>query len=491
MTKQAVMFQGTGSHVGKSTIVAGLARLLTRRGLAVRPFKPLNMSNNAAVTADGGEIGRAQALQARAARIPATVDMNPILLKPQSGGRAQLVVHGHRRASDSDTSGDGQVSLLPEVLHSFARVSAGADIVLVEGAGSSAELNLRSGDVANMGFAAAADVPVVLIGDIDRGGVIASIVGTLTVLAQSDRKRVQAFLINKLHGNTALFADGIHEIETRGNIPCVGVIPYTSVAEQLPAEDGVAFSNPRTEKRLATGSAIRIAVLQLPTIANFDDLDPLIAEPDVDLVHVTPGAAIPGDLDLVVLPGTKSTLADLEFIRGQGWDIDLTAHWRRGGHMLGICGGYQLLGQRVADPAGIEGPCGEADGLGFLEITTELETRKTLGEARGHHIPSGAAVGGYEIHLGRTTGPDCDRPMLSLDGRNGGAMSADGRVQGCYLHGLFAADAFRHAYLNRLRPRDESGLNFDQSIDAALDALADHLDGHLDIDAILRIADRR
>ena len=220
------------------------------------------------------------------------------------------------------------------------------------------------------------------------------------------------------------------------------MIPYTSVADRLQAEDGVAFSNLRTEKRLATGSAIRIAVLQLPTIANFDDLDPLIAEPDVDLVHVTPGAAIPGDPDLVVLPGTKSTLADLEFIRGQGWDIDLTAHWRRGGHILEICGGYQLLGQRVADPAGIEGPCGQADALGFLEITTELETRKILGETRGHHIPSGAAVGGYEIHLGRTTGPACDRPMLALDGRNGGAMSTDGRVQGCYLHGLFTADAF-------------------------------------------------
>ena len=487
MTTPAVMFQGTGSHVGKSTIVAGLARLLARRGLAVRPFKPLNMSNNAAVTADGGEIGRAQALQARAAGIAPTVDINPVLLKPQSCGGAQLVVHGRMRGSSGPTAPDHQgCSLLPEIMESFARVADGAEIVLIEGAGSPAELNLRAGDVANMGFASAADVPVILIGDIDRGGVIASIVGTMSVLDRSDRDRIRAFFVNKLHGEAALFAEGVREIVARTNIPCLGVVPYTPAAAALPAEDGVALTASGNE--INTAATIRVAVPQLPYIANFDDLDPLIAEPDVDVIRVPPGSAIPGDIDLVILPGTKSTLADLAFIRAQGWDIDLTAHWRRGGHILGICGGYQILGQRVADPDGIEGPPAESPGLGFLDVITTLEPRKTLAPIAGHDAISGADVRGYEMHLGKTVGPDCERPMLALGSGNGGAGSADGRAYGCYLHGLFAADAFRHAFLSRLRPRNNSGLDFDASIDAALDALADHLDQHLDIDAILEIA---
>ena len=478
------MFQGTASHVGKSTIVAGLARLLARRGMAVRPFKPLNMANNAAITADGGEIGRAQAVQARAALIEPTTDMNPVLLKPQADGTAQLVVQGRMVGAGAKGDNPRTRSLMPQVLQSYARVAADADIVLVEGAGSPAELNLRSGDIANMGFAEAADLPVIVIGDIDRGGVIASLVGTVTVLDPADRARIAAVMVNKLHGDAARFADGVREIVNRTGVPCLGVIPHTDAACRLPAEDAVALDN----LAQPTGTAIRIAVLQLSFIANFDDLDPLAAEPDVDIVMVRPGSAIPGDADLVVLPGTKSTLADLAFVRHQGWDIDLAAHWRRGGHVLGICGGYQLLGKRIADHDGIEGPPGEAAGLGLLDVVTALAPAKRLGPASGHDIASGESVGGYEMHLGVTSGPACARPMLSLAGRDDGAISADGRVAGCYVHGLFAADGFRHAFLNSVKPRFSSGLEFDGTVDAALDALADHLAQHLDIDAVLSIA---
>ena len=455
----AVMFQGTGSHVGKSTIVAGLARLLTRRGLAVRPFKPLNMSNNAAVTADGGEIGRAQALQARAAGIAPTVDMNPVLVKPQAGG-AQLVVRGQRMdGGDAADSEACKRSLMPEVLDSYARTAAGADIVLVEGAGSPAELNLRQGDIVNMGFALAADVPVILIGDIDRGGVIASLVGTLTVLAAPDRAHVRAFLVNKLHGDAERFAGGVREIVERTDLACLGVVPHTAAVQYLPAEDAVAL-DVRSQQ---SGASIRVAVLQLSFIANFDDLDPLIAEPDVDVIRVPPGSAIPGDVDLVILPGTKATLADLAFIRDQGWDIDLIAHWRRGGHIFGICGGYQLLGNRIADSAGIEGQPGDAAELGLLDVTTELEPAKRLDRVSGHDVASGAAVAGYEMHLGVTTGPDCARPMLMLGGGDAGATTPCARVQGCYLHGLFAADEFRHVFLNRLKSRFRKSCGSDQS----------------------------
>jgi adenosylcobyric acid synthase len=483
---RALMFQGTGSDVGKSLIVAGLARAYVRRGLAVRPFKPQNMSNNAAVTADGGEIGRAQALQARACGVPPTTDMNPVLLKPQSEIGAQVVVQG--RILGTAKARDYQAlkpCLLPRVLESFARLAAGCDLLLVEGAGSPAEVNLRAGDIANMGFAEAAGVPVVLVADIDRGGVIASVVGTWTVLHSAERARLGGYLINKFRGDASLFDDGLQIIAGYTGLPCFGVVPWFEAARLLPAEDAVALDR----RPLAdAGRPIRVAVPRLPRIANFDDLDPLLAEPDVAVTFVGSGEALPGDADVIVLPGSKATIADLAALRAEGWDVDLAAHLRRGGRIIGLCGGYQMLGARIRDPLGMEGLPTEVPGLGLLDVATELTPDKTLVEATGVELSTGAPVHGYEMHVGRTVGPGCARPMLRLGGRDEGAVSADGRVQGCYLHGLFASDAFRSAFLAALRPAREAGLAYETQVENTLDALADHLAAHLDLDRLLAAA---
>ena len=485
MKPAALMLQGTGSDVGKSLLVAGLARAFTRRCLRVRPFKPQNMSNNAAVTPGGGEIGRAQALQARACGVAPSIHMNPVLLKPQTDIGAQVVVQGkvwgNAKARDY---GALKGELLPRVLESFAEISREADLVLVEGAGSPAEVNLRPGDIANMGFAEAADLPVVLIGDIDRGGVIASIVGTWRLLPESERARLKGVIVNKFRGDVSLFDDGLEVIARETGLRCFGVVPYFAEARRLPAEDALAV-----ESHVDTGTAaeIHIAVPVLSRIANFDDFDPLIAEPDVRVTFVRAGHAIPGDCDLVILPGSKATLADLAFLRAQGWDIDIAAHLRRGGQVLGLCAGYQMLGSQLSDPRGIEGEAGTAQGLGLLDVETELADRKTLTEAEGVEIASGEAVKGYEMHMGRTEGPGRTRPMLRLNGHDDGALSKDGRVMGCYLHGLFATDGFRHAFLSRLKARAASGLAYETEVEAVLDRLAEHLEAHLDLDA-LRLA---
>ncbi|MFP6749385.1 MAG: cobyric acid synthase [Alphaproteobacteria bacterium] len=479
------MFQGTGSDVGKSLMVAGLSRAFANRGLSVRPFKPQNMSNNAAVTADGGEIGRAQHLQALAARTPATVHMNPVLLKPQSEIGAQVVVRGQvRTTADARAYQYLKAGLLEEVLESYELNAEGADLVLVEGAGSPAEINLPGRDIANMGFAAAANVPVVLVADIDRGGVIAAIVGTHAVIDESARSRIKGYVINKFRGDVTLFDGGLREITRRTGWEALGVVPFFSGAVHLPAEDAMALDRPRANKT----AAIKIAVPKLSRIANFDDLDPLLAEPDVAVLIIAPGQALPGDADLILLPGSKSTIADLAFLRQQGWDIDIQAHYRRGGRILGICGGYQMLGHSITDPGGLEGEARHANGLGLLDITTVLSAEKHLGECAGIHIESGEAVRGYEIHLGVSEGPDMERPFIQIDGRADGARSADGRVAGCYLHGLMAADGFRHAFLSGLRAREDSGVNYDHLVDKTLDALARHLETHLDLDRMLEIA---
>jgi adenosylcobyric acid synthase len=477
---RAIMFQGTGSSVGKSLLVAGLARACLLRGLRVRPFKPQNMSNNAAVTADGGEIGRAQALQARAAGVATSVHMNPVLLKPQSETGSQIVVQGRvvgsARAREYQAMKPG---LMPRVLESFGILRAQADIVLVEGAGSASEVNLRPGDIANMGFARAAGIPVAVIGDIDRGGVIASLVGTHAVLDQDDAALVAGFIVNRMRGDLGLFADGMRFIAARTGWEPLGLVPFFEGARRLPAEDSMDLASARRP-----GARVRIAVPVLPRIANFDDLDPLAAEPDVDLVMVPPGDPLPV-CDLVILPGSKATIADLAALREAGWDIDLHAHRRRGGFILGLCGGYQMLGERIADPDGIEGPPGEAEGLGMLPVSTVLGGDKRLVEARGVSA-DGVAFHGYEMHLGLTTG--VAPPMLRMaDGGADGAVSADGRVSGCYVHGLFAADAQRAAWLRRLgatpAPRDHEA-----SVEATLDALAAHLERHIDVDALLALA---
>ncbi len=487
------MLQGTGSDVGKSFLVAGLARAYARRGLAVRPFKPQNMSNNAAVTADGGEIGRAQALQARACGVAPSVHMNPVLLKPESDRGAQVVVQGRVLGS---TRAQGYAALkpalMPKVLASFARLGREADLVLVEGAGSAAEVNLRAGDIANMGFARAADVPVVLVGDIDRGGVIASLVGTCALLTDDERALLAGHIVNRFRGDPALFDSGLAVIAERTGLDCFGVVPYFAEARRLPAEDAVALERPAAGAPGGGAEAdrpIRIAVLQFSRIANFDDFDPLGAEPDVALQILRPGEALPGDCDLVILPGTKATLADLSMLRAEGWDIDIRAHWRRGGMVLGICGGFQMLGRRLADPGGVEGPPGAVEGLGLLDVETEIEGDKILREAAGCDTRDGAPVRGYEMHMGRTRGPGTARPMLTLDGGPDGAVSEDGRVMGCYLHGLFASAPFRAAFLGRIRARRAGdGDAWQAEIDRVLDRLAAHLERHLDLDRLLAAA---
>jgi adenosylcobyric acid synthase len=474
---RAFMVQGTGSSVGKSLIVAGLARACLRRGISVWPFKPQNMSNNAAVTIEGGEIGRAQALQARAAGVRPSVHMNPVLLKPQSETGAQIVVQG--RVRGNARARDYQAikpHLLPAVLESFAHASAQADLVLVEGAGSASEINLRAGDIANMGFARAAGVPVVLIGDIDRGGVIASLVGTRVVIDPDDAAGVVGFIVNRMRGDPTLFAEGMRAIGERTGWPALGLLPFFADAHRLPAEDAQDFAVPR-------GQGIRIAVPVLPWIANFDDLDPLVAEPGVDILLLRDGRPIPGNCDLVILPGSKATIADLAALRAFGWDVDLLAHHRRDGRILGICGGYQMLGRSIADPQGIEGPPGTVAGLGLLDVDTVLTGGKRLAEVAGCS-QDGVAVRGYEMHNGRTAGPDCAQPLFTLANRRpDGAQSADGRVAGTYLHGLFADDRQRARWLG-----GSASAGHDATVEAALDGLAAHLEAHLDVGRIIRSA---
>ena len=480
----ALMMQGCGSDVGKSVLVAGLCRLFANRGLRVRPFKPQNMSNNAAVTACGGEIGRAQALQALAARTPATVHMNPVLLKPQSDTGAQLVVRG-RMAGTRHAKGYQQrkAGLLGVVLESFRALEAEADLVIVEGAGSPAEINLRRGDIANMGFATAVGVPVVLVGDIDRGHVIAALVGAKAVLDEADRAMVRGFIINKFRGDPALFRDGRAEIAARTGWPDLGLVPWLAPARALPAEDALAL-----DRREPGQGRVRIVAPVLSRIANFDDFDALKTEPQVDFRFIAAGEPIPGDADLVILPGTKATLADLAFLRAQGWDIDIAAHVRRGGRVLGICGGYQMLGGRISDPEGVEGPAGAARGLGLLNVETVLTGDKLLRPVAGRLTAGEARFEGYEMHVGRTTGPGARRPFLTVDGgEQDGALSADGRIGGCYAHGLFNAGPARAALLAELGATS-TGQDQSAAIDAALEELAAALERALDIPALAAIA---
>lgn len=480
---RAIMFQGTGSDVGKSVLVAGLCRVARNRGLNVRPFKPQNMSNNAAVSDDGGEIGRAQWLQALACGVPSSVHMNPVLLKPQTDMGSQVVVQGQVRG---EARGRYYQELKPQlmaaVMESFAKVSEGVDLVLVEGAGSPAEINLRAGDIANMGFATQADVPVVLVGDIDRGGVIASLVGTHTILSEQDRAMVGGFLINKFRGDISLFDDGLAAITRFTGWRSFGVVPWLKVVSRLPAEDSVVLERAvRGDKK-----PLVVAVPMLPRIANFDDLDPLKAEPDVEVVMVPPGSSIPGDAGLVVLPGTKSTIADMQAVRDNGWDRQLSAHVKRGGHVLGICGGFQMLGRHISDPAGIEGHVRDIDGLGLLDIETVMEPEKVVRNVQATALLHNVPLEGYEIHIGRTTGPDMGRPFARIGEHDDGAISPDGHIMGTYLHGVFNADEFRRRFLEDLGVRSSS-VNYRAGVEAALDELAEGLDACLDIDALFNL----
>ncbi|MEP5758717.1 MAG: cobyric acid synthase [Litoreibacter sp.] len=483
MTK-TIMVQGAGSNVGKSIIVAGLCRLFTARGLKVRPFKPQNMSNNAAVTADGGEIGRAQALQARACGVAPMTDMNPVLLKPESDIGAQVIVQGKRYATlKARDYAKVKPDLLSRAVESFHRLAEDADLIVIEGAGSPAEVNLRNGDIANMGFAEAVGAPVILVGDIDRGGVIAQMVGTHVILPPEDRARITSFLVNKFRGDVSLFDDGMDEITRQTNWVPLGVLPWFKDAWKLPAED--VMDIPVTSR--ASASSIKIAVPRLNRIANFDDLDPLSSEPGVTLEIIDAGRPLPGDADLILIPGSKSTIADLAHFRAQGWDIDLFAHVRRGGHVLGICGGYQMLGRILADPDGIEGAPESVPGLGLLDVTTRMTRHKKLSHVSGTHLKSGADIHGYEIHIGDTGGPDATHAWLDIAGERAGAATSDGKIQGCYLHGLFASDPFRKAFLENLGGSSQLD-DYELSVDQTLDEMARHLENNIDCDALLNLA---
>ncbi|MDH6267298.1 adenosylcobyric acid synthase [Rhizobium sp. SG_E_25_P2] len=473
---RAIMLQGTGSDVGKTVLVAGLCRIAARRGLRVKPFKPQNMSNNAAVSDDGGEIGRAQWLQALASGVASSVHMNPVLLKPQSETGSQIIVqgkvYGQAKARDYQRL---KPELLSHVLDSFARISEDADLVIVEGAGSPAEINLRPGDIANMGFARAANVPVALVGDIDRGGVIASVAGTHLILDPEDRAMVTGYLINKFRGDVSLFDDGVKAIERFTDWPCFGVVPWLKAAARLPAEDSV------TLERLVKGKsgALKVAVPVTPRIANFDDFDALAAEPEVDLIYVKPGDPIPADTGLVVLAGSKSTIGDLKALRVHGWDKDIALHVRRGGRVMGICGGYQMLGRKICDPLGLEGEDREVDGLGLLDVETVMAPEKRLANSTARSVAYDAALQGYEIHLGETSGADCLRPYVEIDGKPDGAMSADGRIVGTYLHRIFDADGFRRALLASFGVAG-GGFDYRAEVERALDDVAIELEAALD-----------
>ncbi|WP_226582102.1 cobyric acid synthase [Acuticoccus sediminis] len=482
----AIMIQGTGSDVGKSLLVAGLCRHLKRQGLIAKPFKSQNMSNNAAATPDGGEIGRAQMLQARAAGIEPSVHLNPVLLKPQSETGAQVIVQGRLMQSTSAANyASVKDKLMPAVRESFARIADDADIVIVEGAGSPAEINLRANDIANMGFARAENVPVVLAADIARGGVIANLVGTAAVLDPADRAMVAGYIVNKFRGDVRLFDGGVVAITERTGWRSFGVVPWFADADRLPAEDtlGLPTAAPR--------AGLRVVMPRTPHISNFDDCDPLRLEPGVSFTLASLAEPMP-EADLVVLPGSKSTIADAKALVAAGWHIDLAAHVRRGGAVIGLCGGYQILGRVIRDPAGHEGAPGETPGLGLLDVDTEIRAPKVTRQSEGVCALPGledVPVRGYQIHMGRTVGPDCARPVVRLPEGDDGASSADGRVIGAYLHGLFGSDDFRRAVLGRFGVA--SSLAYEEGVDRTLDALADHVAAAVDVEALLAVARRR
>lgn len=485
MTARVLMLQGTGSDVGKSVLTAALCRIAKRRGLSVAPFKPQNMSNNAAACPAGGEIGRAQALQALACGLEPHTDFNPILLKPETDRRAQLVVHGRAvTAMDADHYMAHRGDLMCRVMESFERLTASHDLVIVEGAGSPSEINLRERDIANMGFARRAGVPVCLVGDINKGGVIASLVGTKSVLDPDDAAMISSFIINKFRGDPALFYEGVKAIETRTGWPCFGVIPWLEATAYLPAEDAVVLEQAAPRN----GGMLKIAAPMLSRMANFDDADPLKHASGVDFHWVAPGQPIPRDTDVIILFGTKSTLGDLTFLRQQGWDHDVIAHARAGGRVLGICGGYQMLGRRIVDPEGIDGTPGEAEGLGLLNVVTEMRGDKQVLPVSGRCAAEGVAVAGYEIHTGRTSGPDTARPMFRLDHGADGATSPGALIEGTYLHGAFTSDTYREAWLKRAGAPANAGFNYGAAVEEALDRLAEGVEAAVNIEALLDTA---
>ena len=471
------MIQGTGSNVGKSLLVAGLCRHFTNQGLKVRPFKPQNMSNNAAVTADDGEIGRAQALQAIACKTEPTIHMNPVLLKPEGETGSQLIVQGKRKGSFKARDFYQQKQdLMQPVLQSYEVLKQEADLVIVEGAGSASEMNLRQNDIANMGFALRANLPVYLAADIDRGGVLASIVGTHALLPQKERALIKGYIINKFRGDPSLFTSAQDLITEHTSWPSLGVCPWFQEANLLPAEDSQDLETSQTQH----SGTIKIAVPITPRIANFDDLDPLKSEPNVELHLIKPGTPLPLDADLIILAGSKATISDLLFLYEQGWDTDIKAHVRRGGFVLGLCGGYQMLGTTIKDPLKLESRHEEIKGLGLLNIETTLEPNKTLTQTTATF--KDCSLTAYKMHMGKTNGDDCNRPLFTTPSGPEGARSETGTIMGTYLHGLFQEDTFREKFLQTIKQNHTSSVRYKNQIETTLDKFAAHLNTHLKLD---------
>ncbi|PKM43294.1 MAG: cobyric acid synthase CobQ [Gammaproteobacteria bacterium HGW-Gammaproteobacteria-1] len=476
-----LMIQGTGSDAGKSTLVAGLCRVLHRRGVAVVPFKPQNMALNSAVTVDGGEIGRAQAVQAQACGLEPHTDMNPVLLKPSSDTGAQVIIHG-RALTDLDAVAYHRYKprAMAAVLESYARLRTQYGVIMVEGAGSPAEINLRDRDIANMGFAEEVDCPVVLVADIDKGGVFAQIVGTLELLSDSERARVRGFVINRFRGDLALLQPGLDWLEQRTGKQVFGVLPYLHDLH-LEAEDGLGG---RLHWQADAADRITVSVPLLPRISNHTDFDALRLHPQVELHFVAPGETLPPS-DLIILPGSKSVRDDLAFLRRQQWDAQLLRHLRYGGKVLGICGGFQMLGSEIRDPRGIESAPGSSAGLGLLDMHTELFADKQLQRVQGRLALDDAKVTGYEIHCGLSTGPALQRPAVHLAGGDDGAVSADGQIIGTYLHGLFDQPAACDALLRWAGLHNVCSPDYPTLRESQLDRLADAMEQHLDLAALL------
>ncbi|HGM5580168.1 TPA: cobyric acid synthase [Pseudomonas putida] len=470
-----LMVQGTTSDAGKSTLVTALCRWLLRQGVGVVPFKPQNMALNSAVTADGGEIGRAQAVQAQACRLAPHTDMNPVLLKPNSDTGAQVIVHGRAVTSMNAVAyHDYKAIAMQAVLASHQRLSAAYPVVMVEGAGSPAEINLRAGDIANMGFAEAVDCPVILVADINRGGVFAHLVGTLELLSPSEQARVKGFVINRFRGDIALLQPGLDWLEQRTGKPVLGVLPYVTDLH-LEAEDGID-----RRQSLKGDRVLKVIVPVLPRISNHTDFDPLRLHPQVDLQFIGPGQPIP-PADLIILPGSKSVRGDLAQLRDRGWDRAIARHLRYGGKLIGICGGLQMLGRQVHDPLGLEGAAGSSEGLGLFDYATVLEADKQLRNVAGVLSLEQAPVSGYEIHAGVTQGPALQQPALRLaDGRADGAISADGQILATYLHGLFEGSQSCAALLRWAGLEAVEAVDYEALRERDIERLADLIEQHLD-----------
>ena len=475
-----LMVQGCTSDAGKSTVVAALCRWFARRGYSVAPFKPQNMALNSAVTVDGGEIGRSTALQALACGIEPHSDMNPVLLKPQTDMGAQVILRGQVLGNMQALDYHGYKKIASEaVLAAWTDLSARYDVIIAEGAGSPAEINLRENDIANMGFAEMVDCPVILVADIDRGGVFAHLTGTLDLLSRTEQQRTLGFVINRFRGDLSLLQGGLDWLEDRTGKPMFGVLPYLH-SLTLDAEDAVA------EQGDHDTDALKVVVPLLPRMSNHNDFDPLRLHPQVDLRFVKMGEAWPA-ADLAILPGSKATRADLAFLREQGWDTQIEKHLRYGGKVLGICGGFQMLGERIHDPDGLESDAGSSPGLGWLPMSTRLIAGKQLRNVQGVFLPTQTAIHGYEIHNGISEGPALSRPMLKLGVRDEGAISEDGQIMGCYLHGLFDSADAGNAILQWAGLHGDRAVDYDDHRQKDLDRLADLIEGHLDTERLLSV----